>query len=95
MFGTHFPFEFSSADLGRHAAKVESQSDVLQALGRAADSLCRAGGYLGAPASLTSDQAARRSSFLGRWRRFSSSFFRPGRRAPRWPHPHHCKADRG
>ncbi|CAE7428465.1 unnamed protein product, partial [Symbiodinium microadriaticum] len=61
MFGTHFPFEFSSADLGRHAAKVESQSDVLQALGRAADSLCRAGGYLGAPASLTSDQAARRS----------------------------------
>ena len=58
MFGTHFPFEFSSADLGRHAAKVESQSDVLQALGRAADTLCRAGGYLGAPASLTTEHAA-------------------------------------
>ena len=65
MFGTHFPFEFSSADLGRHAAKVESQADVLQALGRAADSLCRAGGYLGAPASLASDQAARQNSLLG------------------------------
>ena len=43
----HFPFKYSAADLGRHAAKVESQTDVLSALGRAAESLGREWGYFG------------------------------------------------
>ena len=47
VFGMHFPFEYSAADLGRHAAKVESQTDVLSALGRAAESLGREWGYFG------------------------------------------------
>ncbi|CAE7837456.1 DNAJ1, partial [Symbiodinium sp. CCMP2592] len=52
MFGTSFPFHFSAADLGRHAAKVEAQNDILAALGRAADSICRASGYFGPPSAL-------------------------------------------
>ena len=57
-FGSHFPFEFSAADFGRHAAKVESQTDVLSALGRAAESLSREWGYLGDGVGFRFDSAA-------------------------------------
>lgn len=61
-FGVHFPFEFSAADLGRHAAKVESQTDVLSALGRAAECLGREWGYLGSGEGFRFDTAASQRS---------------------------------
>ncbi|CAE7935443.1 unnamed protein product, partial [Symbiodinium necroappetens] len=64
MFGTRFPFEFSAADFGRHAAKVESQTDVLAALGRAAESLSREWGYLSSGEGFRLGDAARQRSRL-------------------------------
>ncbi|CAE7216755.1 unnamed protein product [Symbiodinium sp. CCMP2456] len=53
VFGSFFPLHYEPSDYGRIGHKVEGQDKVLQALGRAAASVCNSlGGYL--PRSFTS-----------------------------------------